>query len=183
MSAANTNSFEALSAYQVGQVVHAVGAELEEGKTSPPPRYTEDSLISAMEGAWRFAKSKEDRAMLKQTEGIGTARTRQPTLANLLKRKLLESKKNGKRYELRSMPLGRDIIGRLPVWLTDVSTTAKWEMLLDAIEKGEASPESVLESQIQYVRQVIDRAKTQMPATPPATRSPPARSPAKASTG
>ena len=160
----DANKFEVLSNYEVGQILHAVGAELEEGKTSPPPRFNQSSLISAMEGAWRFAKDPEERAMLKQTEGIGTARTREATLANILKRNMLESKKVGKLHELRSTQLGRDMIGRLPVWLTDVSTTAKWEMLLGAIERGEVKPEAVLESQIQYVNQIVDRAKGQVPA-------------------
>jgi len=122
-----SNTIEKLSSYHVGQVVHAVGAELDEGKTTPPPRYSEDSLIRDMENAWRFARNPEERATLKQTEGIGTARTRAPTLQNLLKRRLLDSKKVGKRYELTSSELGRQMVGRLPIWLTDVTTTAKWE--------------------------------------------------------
>lgn len=160
----DNNKFEILESYKVGQALHAASAEMEEGKTSPPPRYNQASLIAAMESAWRFAKDPDERAMLKQTEGIGTARTREATLANLLKRNLLETKKAGKLYELRSTQLGRDMIGRLPVWLTDVSTTAKWEMLLGAIERGEVAPQAVLDSQIQYVNQVVERAKGQLPA-------------------
>ena len=115
-----------------------------------------------MENAWKFTKNPEERAMLKQTEGIGTARTREPTLTNLLKRKLLISNKVGKKYELISSETGRDVIGRLPVWLTDVATTAKWETLLGAIEKGETKPSDVLDSQIAYVKQVVERARTQV---------------------
>lgn len=152
---------EALSAYGTGEVVTAAGAELAKGKTTPPPRYTEDSLIRDMENAWKFARTPEEKAMLKQTEGIGTARTREPTLANLLKRELLISKKVGKKHELRSSPIGREMIGRLPVWLTDVTTTAKWETLLSAIEKGEIEASQVMESQIAHVVQVIERAKGQ----------------------
>ena len=134
---------------------------MDKGKTTPPPRYSEDSLIKDMENAWKFARSQEERTMLKQTEGIGTARTRAPTLANLLKRELLISKKVGKKHELRSSPIGREMIGRLPVWLTDVTTTAKWETLLGAIEKGEVQSNQVLDSQVAHVKQVIDRAKGQ----------------------
>lgn len=159
----NKSTVEKLAAYQVGQVVKAVSASLEEGKTTPPPRYTDSTLIRDMENASRFAKTPEERAMLKQTEGIGTARTREPTLANLLKRKHIISKKVGKRHELISSDMGRDLFGRLPPWLTDVGTTAKWETLLSAIEKGEADPEQVLQSQIMYVNQVVERARSQMP--------------------
>jgi len=79
----------------------------------------------------------------------------------LLKHKLLISKKVGKRYELQSSEVGRQMVGRLPVWLTDVTTTAKWETLLSAIEHGEIAPETVLESQIEHVKQVVQRAKNQ----------------------
>lgn len=155
-------SISSLSKFSNGQEVKAEGSELDKGKTTPPARYTEDSLIKDMENAWKFTKNPEERAMLKQTEGIGTARTREPTLTNLLKRKLLISNKVGKKYELISSETGRDVIGRLPVWLTDVATTAKWETLLGAIEKGETKPSDVLDSQIAYVKQVVERARTQV---------------------
>lgn len=152
---------ESLSAYRVGQVVKAVSAELARGKTTPPPRYSEDTLIRDMENASKFARTQQERDMLKQTEGIGTARTRGPTLSNLLKRKLLISNKVGKKHELRSSPIGREMIGRLPAWLTDVTTTARWEMLLGAVEKGEVASDAVLKSQVEHVNQIIERAKGQ----------------------
>ena len=163
MSTDTKAKFENLVTYKVGQVVRAVSAELDQGVTSPPPRYTEATLIRDMENAWKFGKTPEERAMLKQTEGIGTARTREPTLANLLRRQLIVSKKVGKKHEITSSEIGRSMIGRLPVWLTDVGTTAKWETLLSAIEKGEADAQAVLDSQIAYVNQVIERARGQIP--------------------
>lgn len=167
MSTEQKNSIKNLASYKVGQVVNAVSATLDQGKTSPPPRYTEASLINDMENAWKFGKTPEEREMLKQTEGIGTARTREPTLANLLKRELIASKKVGKRHEIRSLPTGREMVGRLPAWLSDVGTTAKWETLLGAIERGEVEPSAVLDSQVAYVNQIIERAKGQIPAKKP----------------
>lgn len=158
----STNTIEQLSAYQVGQVVNAVGAELDTGKTTPPPRYTESSLIADMKSAWKFAKSDEERAILRESEGIGTARTREPILSGLIRRKLIESKKVRRHHELTSSELGRAIIARLPVWLTDVVTTAKWEMALNAIQNEQTDPQAVLDMQIAYVRQIIERAKSQV---------------------
>lgn len=157
---------ENLSEYVVGQVNNAAGAEIAEGTTTPPPRYSEDSLIRDMENASKFAKTPEEKKMLKETEGIGTARTRGPTLTNLIKRQFLISKKSGKKYELTSSPRGREIVGRLPPWLTDVGTTAKWETMLAAIQRGEVDPEVVLQSQIANVRLIVDRAKTQITKRP-----------------
>lgn len=155
-------SVDALLRYEVGQVVNARAAELDEGKTTPPPRYSEDSLIRDMENASKFAKNADDRALLNQTEGIGTARTRGTTLVALINRKLLTSKKNGRRFELISTDTARNIISKLPPWLKDVTTTAKWEMMLSAIERGEVDVKAVLESQKAQITQIVERAKKQI---------------------
>ena len=156
------SAVDAIMRYEVGQVVNAAAAELDEGKTTPPPRYTEGSLISDMENASKFAKNPDERALLRETEGIGTARTRGATLVGLLRRKLLVSKKSGKRHELHSTPTSRQMIEKLPPWLTDVSTTAKWEMMFSAIEKGDVDPKAVLKSQEQQTAQIVDRARKQV---------------------
>lgn len=158
----SSDPVDRILSYRVGQVVDAASAELSEGKTSPPPRYYEDSLLNDMLHAYKFAKNDQDRQMLKVTEGIGTSRTRDQMLSNLIRRELLKSKKKGKRYEIVSTPIARSMIGRLPVWLTDVATTAGWEFLLTAIEKGQVGQEEVLMQQIDYVNQIVDRAKAQM---------------------
>lgn len=157
-----TDAVDRLLSYRVGQVVNAASAELADGKTTPPPRYYEDSLINDMLNAHKFAKNEQDRKLIQSTEGIGTSRTRESIINNLLRRELLKSKKSGKRHEITSTPLARTMIARLPVWLTDVGTTAGWESLLNAIEKNEVTKDKVLEQQIVYVNQVIERAKKQI---------------------
>lgn len=157
-----TDAVNRILSYRVGQVVNAASAELAEGKTTPPPRYYEDSIINDMLNAHKFAKNEQDRKLIQSTEGIGTSRTRESIINNLIRRELLKSKKSGKRYEITSTALARTMIGKLPAWLTDVGTTAGWEYLLNAIEKNEVSKEKVLEQQITYVNQIIDRAKQQM---------------------
>lgn len=155
-------SVDALIRYKVGQVVNAAAAELDEGKTTPPSRYTEDTLISDMENASKFAKTTEERAQLRQTEGIGTARTRGATLAGLIRRKLLISKKSGRRHELISSPTARQMVSKLPPWLKDVSTTARWEMVLGDIESGEVDPKDAIAQQVETVELIVERAKKQI---------------------
>ena len=162
MSTSTTNDVKKLAAYKVGQVVHSAGAKMDKGRTKPPPRYTEDTLLADMMKAWKFATTPEEQFLLKQTEGIGTARTRGPTIQGLIERKLLSSKKRGKVYELMCTQMGADMLSRLPQWLMDVSTTAKWEMILAAVEKGEARMQDVVESQINYVTQIVERAKKEI---------------------
>lgn len=160
------SQIEKLMRYQVGQVVQARAAELDEGKTSPPPRYTQSSLINDMENASKFIKDSSERDMIR-ADGIGTARTREPTLTALIKRGLLETKKSGKQYLVISSQTARNMVGQLPAYLKEVSTTAKWEMMLRAIETGKVDPEKVLNVQKKQIAQIIERAKGQVPGKAP----------------
>lgn len=153
---------------EVGQQLSAAGVTLESGQTKPPSRYDEASLMEDMISAYKFAKTERDRELLQETQGIGTSRTRGPILQNLLKRGFLLSTKKGKRHEITSTPFGKETIGRLPPWLTDVTTTAKWELMLSAIARGEADMQGVIDSQIQYVKTVIERARMQVSPRQPA---------------
>lgn len=125
--------------HYVGKVVKAVSARLEEKVTEPPPRYTEDSLMKDMVAAHKFAKSDQERSVLRETEGLGTARTREPTITAHIRKQMLVSKKKGKRYELTSSPMARATIDALPEMLTGVATTAKWEVAFKMIERGQAT--------------------------------------------
>src|SRR3546814_11842001 len=94
-----------------------------------------------MESAGKFSKNKEEREILRDSKGIGTSRTRDVVISNLVKRNLLEKRKRKgtRREEILSTKMAQAMIGRLPPWLTDVATTARWEMIFGSIEIGRAS--------------------------------------------
>lgn len=157
------NTLSKLMAFAQGECVKAVGGKIQKGTTTAPQRYTEGTLIEDMKNASKFARSEQERAMLKESIGIGTSRTRDVVISNLINRQFLErkKKKGRRRDELYSTDLARQLIGRLPAWLTDVATTARWEMILASIAKGEAQPDAALKMQQVYVCQVVDRIKAQ----------------------
>lgn len=150
--------------YEVGQKVQAASVDLSEGKTTAPPRYTESKLIYDMENASRFITNSNERDLIR-ADGIGTARTRGPTLNALVKRGLLESKKSGKDYTITSSAIARNMVSRLPEYLKQISTTAKWEMLLRAIEKGEVDTAAVITMQEKQISQIIELARGQIAST------------------
>lgn len=150
--------------YQVGQVVSAVAAKYEAKVTTPPSAYTEDTLLDDMLMAYKFAKSEGDRSILKATEGLGTSRTRIPTISNLIKRKLLVSVKKGKRHELHASEMARRLVASLPPSLVDVAMTAKWELAFNMIEKGQVDWCAVVDKQYQFVDHVVDLARQQAKA-------------------
>lgn len=145
--------------YFVGKLVQAASARYESCMTTPPDRYTEDTLVADMLGAHKFAKSDTDRAVLKETEGLGTSRTRAATIDGLIKGGFLESTKKKKRFELRSSQMARLITAQLPEVLTSVATTAKWEVAFGMIEKGKAEPAQVREKLKQILDYIVQTAK------------------------
>lgn len=153
---------KSFSAYHVGKVVKAVSARVESKVTQPPERYTQDTLLDAMLAAYRFATSEKDREVLRQTEGLGTSRTRVQIIQNLISRGFFTSTKKGKRHELVSTDFARQLIGALPKMLTDVAMTAKWEIAFGLVEAGKLDWRQVVDHNYQFVDQVVHIAKSQI---------------------
>ena len=78
----------ALPKLSKGQVFPSVTASVKEGKTSPPRRYTEDTLLSAMETA-----GAEDMPDDAERKGLGTPATRAATIEKLIKSGFVERQK------------------------------------------------------------------------------------------
>ncbi|MDF2461818.1 MAG: topoisomerase [Ramlibacter sp.] len=134
--------------YQVGKVVGVVSARVEGQRTSPPDRYTEDSLLADMTSAHKFASDANERAVLSEISGLGTSRTRAAIIANLIGRGLLTlqsvaGRGGKKKGVIVSSQEGRTIARYLPAALTSVATTAKWELGFRLVEQGKATPEQM----------------------------------------
>ena len=149
--------------FTVGQVVGAAAARYEAKRTRAPERYTDESLIDAMLHADRFAQNESDRVVLRETEGLGTARTRDKTIEGLIQKGYLTMTRRGKRNELESTQALRELCAHLPDYLKDVATTAKWEIAFSLIEKGRATPEQVRLKIEELVLGVIESAKASRP--------------------
>lgn len=150
-----------VSSYEVGQVVRAVSARYEAKKTEPPPRYTMDSLLDDMLAAHKFAKTPQDREILKRVEGLGTSRTRVPMVENAVRRGFLVSTKKGKKHELRASEMAKAMMQAFPPLMKDVAMTAKWEVAFSMVERGEVALPVVIDKAYAFVSQVVETAKSQ----------------------
>src|SRR5437773_3983945 len=74
---------------QEGQTVRCIAAEIEDKMTKPPPRYTEATLLSAMETAGKLIDDEELREAMKES-GLGTPATRAETIETLIRREYIE---------------------------------------------------------------------------------------------
>ncbi len=142
------------------------GVEQQVKKTSPPPKYTEGSLIKDMASVHRFITDPAAKAKLKETEGIGTEATRADTIEKLKRNKYIRA--DGK--ALVSTELGQRLIDMSPPELKDPVTTAQWETRMTLIEAGKASLEDFLNDQIAalpgLLAELLDTGKPFPPAYP-----------------
>ena len=127
----------ALPALSEGQRLEGADAILKQGTTSPPARFTEDTLLSAMEHA-----SAEDFAKLEDVErtGLGTPATRAATIEKLVKSGFVERKKK----QLLPTEKGLALSWAMPDQLKSAKLTAEWEDRLGAVERGELAPEDFM---------------------------------------
>lgn len=121
-------------------------------KTSPPEKFTEATLIEAMNNIHRFVEDPEIRSVLKGTSGIGTAATQSGIIELLKEREYIELK----RKRIVSTERGRSLIKTVGDHLSRPDTTAIWEMQLKEIEKGEVKPGDFLNGLISQVRSIVN---------------------------
>jgi len=144
-----------VSAYQVGKMVNAISAKVDRAQTKPPPYYTEQTLLDDMCSAHKFAKTDEDRVILRQIAGIGTARTRGGIIEGHVRRGFVERKKAGKTHHLLITPQGRELLSCLPAEIKDVTMTAKWERALAMVAEGKASGKQLRDKVTSVLRQTV----------------------------
>ena len=139
-----------------GESVTCAEVTVDARKTTPPIRYTDGTLLEAMENVHRFvdadAHSKE---VLRKTKGIGTDATRATILDELLKSGFL--KMDGKK--IISTPLGRQLIEIVPAALKDPLTTVDWESRLEDVAAGNLSQEDFLRDVTQALPAYLDAIK------------------------
>jgi len=142
-----------LPALTSGQRLTGGDAALKEGVTTPPARFTEDTLLAAMEraGAANFAKLEDvERA------GLGTPATRAATIEKLVKSGFVERKDK----RLAPTAKGAALAGVMPEPLKSAKLTAEWEERLGAVERGELAPEAFLAGITEFVRELVRTHRT-----------------------
>jgi len=123
-----------IPALEQGQTVRCVEVEVEAKETKPPPRYTEATLLSAMETAGKLIDDEELREAMKES-GLGTPATRAETIEVLIRREYIE--RVGR--DLQPTPKGLQVIAMLEEHkITSPELTGDWEHQLSEIEHGKA---------------------------------------------
>jgi len=146
-----------------GQPQRVLHVEAVERKTRPPRRFTEATLLTAMETAGRTLEDKELSEAMRET-GLGTPATRAQIIEVLLKRGFIV--RHGK--SLEATDKGIRLIEIVHPEVKSPAMTGQWEAYLKRIERGQAELEPFLEGIEQYVREVVAKVGPSAPrASPP----------------
>jgi len=133
-----------------GEIVGIKDKKIMRKQTTPPNRYTDSSLLDAMDNAGRMVEDKELRDILKRTKGIGTSATRDGYIEKLIKNNMTERK--GKTIYPTSFGMDViDVLGERDI--TSPGLTAIWEERLGKIEDGELSYEDFYDDMISYTEE------------------------------
>lgn len=131
---------------------------LNTGKTKPPARFTEATLLAAMENPVKFMETRDKEAVktLGETGGLGTVATRADIIEKLFHSFMMEKKGN----EIHITSKAKQLLELVPEDLKKPELTADWEMKLSQIAKGRIRQGDFLHQICDYTCEIVDEIKT-----------------------
>ena len=126
--------------------------------TKPPARYSEATLLSAMESAGKLVDDEELREAM-AGKGLGTPATRAATIEGLISEKYMvregrELIPTAKAFQLLTLLRGLGVAE-----LTQPELTGEWEYKLGLIEKGQLKRDEFMREIAQMTQIIVKRAK------------------------
>jgi DNA topoisomerase-3 len=141
-----------------GELVRTESVDVNALKTKPPARYTEATLLSAMEGAGKLIDDDELREAM-QEKGLGTPATRAAIIEGLLMEKYMHREgreliPTAKAFQLMTLLRGLQVEE-----LTKPELTGNWEYQLAEMEKGKLSREKFMNEIAAMTERIVAKAK------------------------
>ncbi len=140
------------------EAVRTVEVEVLAQKTRPPARYSEATLLSAMEGAGKLIEDDELRAAM-HDKGLGTPATRAAIIEGLILEKYMhregrELVPTAKAFQLMTLLRGLDVED-----LTKPELTGDWEYRLLEMEHGRLSRDAFMKEVAAMAQRIVRKAK------------------------
>lgn len=141
-----------------GEVVRTEQADPKGLKTKPPARYSEATLLGAMESAGKQIDDDELREAM-QEKGLGTPATRAAIIEGLLTEKYMlregrELIPTAKAFQLMTLLRGLEVEE-----LCRADLTGEWEYKLAQMEKGHLSREAFMQEIAAMTERMVKKAK------------------------
>jgi DNA topoisomerase-3 len=147
-----------LVAVAPGEIVRTESVDVNPLKTKPPARYTEATLLSAMEGAGKLIDDDDMREAM-QEKGLGTPATRAAIIEGLIYEKYIhregrELVPGAKAFQLMTLLRGLGVED-----LTKPELTGNWEYQLSEMEKGKLERETFMAEIAAMAERIVKKAK------------------------
>lgn len=141
-----------------GEIVRTESADLKALKTRPPARYSEATLLGAMEGAGKTIDDDELREAM-QEKGLGTPATRAATIEGLIAEKYMlregrELIPTAKAFQLMTLLRGLGVEE-----LSKAELTGEWEYKLAQMEHGKLSRDAFMREIAEMTEHIVKKAK------------------------
>ncbi|RYF18895.1 MAG: DNA topoisomerase III [Comamonadaceae bacterium] len=141
-----------------GEMVRAESVEAKGLKTRPPARYSEATLLGAMEGAGKFVEDDELREAMAE-KGLGTPATRASIIEGLINEKYMlregrELIPTAKAFQLMTLLRGLGVEE-----LSKPELTGEWEYKLAQMEHGKLSRDQFMHEIADMTKRIVMKAK------------------------
>ncbi|MGI8481454.1 MAG: DNA topoisomerase, partial [Chthoniobacterales bacterium] len=135
-----------------------ISAELQSEATKPPPRYTEATLLSAMEGAGKLVDD-ESMAEAMKERGLGTPATRADTIDGLINQKYIERNQRELIPTTKAESLLQFLAAVRADALTKPDMTGEWEYKLRQMEHGKFPRRAFMAEIVEVTKGIVERTK------------------------
>lgn len=145
------NNAQNLPDLKKGAKLPVLNLKVGTGKTRPPARYTEATLLTAMENPSKQISDKNLKAVIQTTSGLGTPATRADIIEKLFDNFSIE--RVGK--EIHPTAKGKQLIKIVPSDLKSAELTAKWEQQLQNISRGTQDMKAFIGEMRKYASSLV----------------------------
>lgn len=134
-----------------GDKLKPASFQLVNGKTKPPARYTEATLLTAMEHPGKFIDDDALREAMDKTSGLGTPATRADIIEKLFNSFYME--RRGR--EIHPTSKGIQLVELVPEDLKSPELTAVWEQKLTSISRGKSGAAEFVNEMKGYASKLV----------------------------
>ncbi len=141
-----------------GETVRTLAVEVRPNQTKPPARFSEATLLTAMEGAGKLVEDEDLREAMSE-KGLGTPATRAQIIEGLIQEEYVH--RNGR--ELQPTPKAFSLLFALRQFgiseLCSPELTGNWEFKLKLMEQGRLPRSQFMHHIVDLTREMVSRIK------------------------
>jgi DNA topoisomerase III len=138
--------------------VQTTAVEVKQNQTKPPARFTEATLLGAMEGAGKLVEDEELREAMSE-KGLGTPATRAAIIEGLIAEQYMLRQGKDLQATAKAFSLMELLNGLGIPELTKPELTGDWEFQLRQVERRQKSRAEFMSGIAEITRNIVDRAK------------------------